>query len=127
MHALDTMRALASKGEVISLKAGDVLFRTGETGTTMYGILEGSVRLTWTDASGVDGHEDIPVGHVFGAGALVLGDHQRLGTSTATSDSRLIAMNREKFLFAVQEAPMFAIELLASIDERLRDIKMAKA
>jgi hypothetical protein len=33
-------------------------------------------------------------------------------------------MTREKFLFAVQEAPMFAIELLASIDERLRDIKM---
>jgi len=124
MHALDTMRALAGKGEVINLKSGDVLFQTGETGTTMYGILEGSVRLTWTDSSGFEGHEDIPVGHVFGAGALVMGDHQRLGTATASSDSRLIVMNREKFLFAVQEAPMFAIELLASIDERLRDIKM---
>ncbi len=33
-------------------------------------------------------------------------------------------MNREKFLFAVQEAPMFAIELLASVDERLRDLKL---
>jgi CRP/FNR family cyclic AMP-dependent transcriptional regulator len=32
-------------------------------------------------------------------------------------------MNREKFLFAVQEAPMFAIELLGSIDQRLRDLK----
>ena len=40
-------------------------------------------------------------------------------------DSDLIEMNREKFLFAVQEAPMFAVELLASIDERLRDIKLA--
>ena len=38
MHALDTMRALASKAEVIHLNQGDVLFRTGETGTCMYGL-----------------------------------------------------------------------------------------
>ena len=125
MHALDTMLALASKGEVIALKAGDVLFSTGDTGSTMYGLLEGAVRLTWVGEGGTQGHEDIPTGHVFGAGALWMGDHQRLGTATATSDCRLIEMNREKFLFAVQEAPMFAIELLASIDERLRDIKLA--
>jgi len=41
MHALDTMLALASKGEVITLKAGEVLFSTGDTGSTMYGLLEG--------------------------------------------------------------------------------------
>ena len=41
MHALDTMCALASKAEVIHLNQGDVLFRTGETGTCMYGLLEG--------------------------------------------------------------------------------------
>ena len=86
MHALDTMRALASKAEVIHLNQGDVLFRTGETGTCMYGLLEGSVRLTWIDSAGHEGHEDIPVGHVFGAGALVMEDHQRLSTATATSD-----------------------------------------
>ncbi len=125
MHGLNTMRALASKSEVLSLKRGDVLFKTGDVGSTMYGILEGSVRLSWTDSAGHEGHEDIPVGHVFGAGALVMGDHERLGTATAQEDCRLIEMTREKFLFAVQEAPMFAVELLASIDERLRDIKMA--
>ena len=68
MHALDTMRALASKAEVIHLQQGDVLFRTGETGACMYGLLEGSVRLTWIDSAGYEGHEDILVGHVFGAG-----------------------------------------------------------
>lgn len=124
MHALDTMRALASKAEVITLQAGDVLFKAGETGSTMFGILEGSVRLTWTDLSGQEGHEDIPVGHIFGSGALVMDDHCRLSTATATSASRLIVMNREKFLFAVQETPMFAIELLASIDARLCDLRM---
>ena len=126
MHALETMRALANKAEVIHLRSGDMLFRTGETGTCMYGLLEGSVRLTWIDSSGHQGHEDILEGNVFGSGALVMEDHQRLSTATATSDCRLIAMNRDKFLFAVQETPMFAVQLLASIDARLRDIKLAE-
>ena len=41
------------------------------------------------------------------------------------NDLYTIEMNREKFLFAVQESPMFAIELLASVDARLRDLKIA--
>ena len=55
MHALDTMRALASTAEVIRLKEGEVLFRTGETGICMYGLLEGSVQLTWIDSAGHEG------------------------------------------------------------------------
>ena len=43
MHALDTMRAVASKAEVIHFQPGDVLFRKEETGACMYGLLEGSV------------------------------------------------------------------------------------
>ena len=127
VNVLDTMRALASQGEVVTLNAGDVLFRSGELGTSMYGILEGTIRLTWLAKDGKEGHEDIKAGHVFGAGALVMNNHQRLGTATAAEHTRLIEMNREKFLFAMQEAPMFAIELLASVDERLRDIRLASS
>ena len=107
------------------LRAGEVLFEAGDVGTSMYGLLEGSIRLTWIDDQGLEGTEDIPQGHVFGAGALVMDGHRRLGTATAMVESRLIEMNRDKFLFAVQESPMFAIELLASVDGRLRDLKLA--
>ena len=125
MHALDTMRALANQAEVLTLRAGEVLCEAGDVGTSMYGLLEGSIRLTWIDDQGLEGTEDIPQGHVFGAGALVMDGHRRLGTATAMVESRLIEMNRDKFLFAVQESPMFAIELLASVDGRLRDLKQA--
>ena len=125
MHALDTMRALANQAEVLTLRAGEVLFEAGDVGTSMYGLLEGSIRLTWIDDQGLEGTEDIPQGHVFGAGALVMDGHRRLGTATAMVESRLIEMNRDKFLFAVQESPMFAIELRASVDGRLRDLKQA--
>ena len=120
MNALDTMRALASQGEVRHVAAGELIFRSGETGDCMYGLLEGSVELSW---NGESGHETIQAGDVFGAGALVTHDHRRYGNARALSDCELLMMNREKFLFAVQESPMFAIELLGSIDQRLRQLK----
>ena len=118
------MRALAAKGESHTFNAGDVIFSAGDGGSSMFGVLEGSVRLNWLTDKGLEGYEVIGAGHVFGAGALVTPDHRRLGTAVAETSCRLIEMNREKFLFAVQEAPMFAIELLASVDERLRDLKL---
>ena len=114
------MRALASKGEVIQVAAGDLVFRSGETGDCMFGLLEGRVELSWNEESG---HEVIKAGDVFGAGALVTAEHRRYGNARALEASQVLVMNREKFLFAVQESPMFAIELLASIDQRLRQLK----
>ncbi|MEB3352350.1 MAG: Crp/Fnr family transcriptional regulator [Cyanobacteriota bacterium] len=120
MHALDTMRALASNGEVLEVKAGEHVFRAGEAGDCMFGLLEGTVELNWNDGSG---RELIQAGDVFGAGALVTQEHQRFGNAVAATDCRLLVMNRPKFLFAVQESPMFAIELLGSIESRLRQMK----
>ncbi|MCP9851794.1 Crp/Fnr family transcriptional regulator [Synechococcus sp. HJ21-Hayes] len=120
MNALDTMRALASQGEVLNFAAGDLIFRSGETGACMFGVLEGTVELSW---NGEAAHEQIQAGDVFGAGALVTSEHRRYGNAKAVSPCRVLVMNREKFLFAVQESPMFAIELLGSIDQRLRQLK----
>lgn len=120
VNALDTMRALADKAEVQTFGPGEWIFRSGESGDTMFGLLEGSVELIW---NGETGHEEIKAGDVFGAGALVMPDHRRYGDARSLTSSRILVMNREKFLFAVQEAPMFAIELLASIDDRLRHLK----
>lgn len=120
MNALDTMRALASNGEVIKVEPGALIFTSGASGDCMFGLLEGSVQLSW---NGDQGHEQINAGDVFGAGALVTSDHRRYGNARALTPCKLLVMNREKFLFAVQESPMFAIELLGSIDQRLRQLK----
>jgi CRP-like cAMP-binding protein len=114
------MRGLASTGEVVDVAPGELIFRSGEPGDCMFGLLEGTVELSW---NGDRGHETIQAGDVFGAGALVTHDHRRFGNAKAVTPCRLLVMNREKFLFAVQESPMFAIELLGSIDQRLRDLK----
>jgi CRP/FNR family cyclic AMP-dependent transcriptional regulator len=120
VNALDTLRSLASQGEVRDYESGDLIFRAGESGDCMFGLLQGSVQLSW---NGDAGHEEIREGDVFGAGALVTPDHRRYGNARAITPCRILVMNREKFLFAVQESPMFAIELLSSIDQRLRQLK----
>ncbi|MEB3332885.1 MAG: Crp/Fnr family transcriptional regulator [Synechococcaceae cyanobacterium] len=120
MNALDTMRALASKGEVIDVAEGSLIFHSGEAGDCMFGVLEGTVELSWNDSTA---RERIQAGDVFGAGALVTQDHRRFGDARAFTSCRILVMNREKFLFAVQESPMFAIELLGSIEQRLRHLK----
>jgi CRP-like cAMP-binding protein len=114
------MRALASKGEVMTVEPGETIFHSSDPGDCMFGLLEGQVQLSW---NGEEGHELINAGDVFGAGALVTSEHRRYGNAKAVSPCRLLVMNREKFLFAVQESPMFAIELLGSIDQRLRQLK----
>jgi CRP/FNR family transcriptional regulator, cyclic AMP receptor protein len=114
------MRALASNGEVMTVEPGEIIFHSGDPGDCMFGLLEGQVQLSW---NGEEGHELINAGDVFGAGALVTSEHRRYGNAKAVSPCRLLVMNREKFLFAVQESPMFAIELLGSIDQRLRQLK----
>lgn len=120
MNALDTMRTLANRGEVMTVEPGEMIFNSGETGDCMFGLIEGSIELSWNEDQGI---EQIEAGDVFGAGALVTSDHRRYGNAKAITTCKVLKMNREKFLFAVQEAPMFALELLDSIDQRLRSLK----
>lgn len=41
----------------------------------------------------------------------------------ALSDSELLEINREQFLFAIQELPMFGLEMLHSLEQRLQKLK----
>jgi CRP-like cAMP-binding protein len=118
--ALQTIRALARNHPVQEFRDGETVFRSAEKGSTMFGVVDGEVRLTW---DGQDSWESFGPGTCFGVGALVDPDHLRLGTATAVGATHLLVMDRDRFLFAVQETPMFALELLLSLDERLRELK----
>jgi CRP/FNR family cyclic AMP-dependent transcriptional regulator len=132
LTALASMRALAPSNRVLNLEAGDLIFRTGESGDSLYGVLDGSVRLSWvcdpeqslineataSEAPGI--HELLNAGDVFGAGGLVSPGHHRINTAQAATPCRLLVMNREEFLFALHESPVFSLEMLYSLEERLK-------
>jgi CRP-like cAMP-binding protein len=94
--------------------AGQVIFKEGELGDCLYGILEGAVDLS------VNGKivETIQTGDVFGVGVLV-GLEGRTYTAIAKTDCKLAFLDRYRFLFAVQETPMFALEVMRSYSERI--------
>jgi len=116
---LNTIAALARKHDLICVNQGDIIFRKGELGDRLYGVVSGEVQLNWGD----DGVEIIGPGSSFGVGALVEPEHRRYGTAVALCDSELLEMNREELLFALQELPMFGLEMLNDLEQRLQKLK----
>ncbi len=116
---LHTMQALASSLPTRKLEPQQVLFEAGAPGDSIFCVLSGAVELRW----GEDPGESFGPGEVLGVGALVSDNHRRHGTARAVVASELIEMSREQFLFAVQETPMFALELMAGLERRLRRLE----
>jgi CRP-like cAMP-binding protein len=85
----------------------------------MYGLLEGEVE------EYVDGRvmETIVAGDVFGAGALVHPNGVRISTAVAKTDCKLAYLDQQHFFYAIQETPMFALEVIRSYSDRLHKFK----
>jgi CRP/FNR family cyclic AMP-dependent transcriptional regulator len=116
---LRSMKALEHHLEVQRYEPGEVIFASGDSGDRMFGILEGQVSLSWGDGQRA---EVLGPDRCFGEGALLQSSHRRHGTAMALEACRLLVLNRETFLFALEALPMFAVELMASLEARLRDL-----
>lgn len=119
LQPAETVKIFQNLSENVAFAPGDVIFQVGETGDVMYGILEGEVEMH------VNGKvlETLTVGDVFGEGALVHSDRLRMSTAIAKTPCKLAAMNERHFLFAIQETPEFALEVMRSYSDRFRRIK----
>jgi CRP/FNR family cyclic AMP-dependent transcriptional regulator len=98
-----------------SLESGEVLFRQGDPGDVMYGVVEGAIVLS-KDGSVL---EEVGPGGVLGEMALI-DPAPRAATATAGSTSRVVAIDKEHFTFLVQEHPTFALQVMQLMAERLR-------
>jgi len=114
LNPVETIRIFQKQPDPKAFSAGQVIFEEGQPGDQMYGILEGEVDLL------VNGKivETIDTGEVFDVGVLV-GVKNRTYTAIAKVDSKLVFLDQKEFLFAVQETPMFAVEVMKSYSERL--------
>ena len=98
--------------------AGQVIFEEGQPGDFMFGIVEGEVNIL------INGKivETIEPGEVFGTGVLV-GVKKRTYTAIAKTDCKLAFLDEKRFLFAVQETPMFALNVIKNYSERLNRLQ----
>lgn len=99
----------------LNVPAGDVVFREGEPGNEMFGIVEGTIQLQTTNRIiATLGTDD-----VFGEMAIIDAS-PRMATAIATTDSVLAVIDRHRFLFLVHETPMFAVSVMSAMADRFR-------
>jgi len=95
--------------------AGTVIFEEGASGAEMFGILEGNVEVRLPNG----GVRRLGPDDTFGEMAIV-DTSPRSATAVAVTDTKLAVIDRARFLFLVQETPMFALQVMSSLAERLR-------
>src|SRR4029077_12131981 len=88
-------------------KAGDVLFEEGQPGTCLFVLRSGQLHVL----VGGTVVETIEPGGMVGEMAL-LDDSPRSATVVAAIDSELVAIDRKRFLFLVQQTPFFALDVM---------------
>jgi uncharacterized membrane protein len=104
-----------------AVKQGDILFRKGDTGSSMFIIQEGKVEIS---IPAEQGQKEIRVsilsqGDFFGELSLIDG-LPRTATATATHTCRLLEMNRDDFIQFLMSRPAVAISMISEIGKRLQ-------
>ena len=105
---------------VFQVKKGETVFYQSDSSTDLYIVLDGTVRASLLNQ---DGQELVLAafdkGDFFGEMSLLDGK-PRSATIIVAEDSILGMLKREKFLSAVKNDPMIAIDLISALVQRLR-------
>ncbi len=104
-------------------RKSEVIFEEGSTGSEMYLIHSGrvllSVRQNETQQIAL---VVLKPGDFFGEMALVDDSPRSATTSAVEDDTELIVIDRARFLFMVRQQPEFALSLMHTLCQRLRDM-----
>jgi len=103
----------------------DVIFEEGSFGAEMYVIRSGRVRLFRTSAG-----EEIEIGilnegQFFGEMALVDNAARSAGAHALEDNTRLVALDKDKFLFLVSHQPTFALVIMHFLCQKIRSLSEA--
>ena len=111
-RSFEAIAALASEAR---FAAGDELVRQGEPGTAFYIIVSGRARV---DRDG-GGMRKLGPGDFLGEIGLVDGS-PRTATVTALEAIRALTVNRDDFLDLLERLPVFRLEILNALTQRIR-------
>ena len=106
----------ANAREPREVAAGETIFSEGDIGHEMFGLISGSVELRKGDHA----IRVLEPGDTFGEMSIV-SDAPRSLTAVASEASSLAVIDERAFLFLVHETPMFAIQVMRSLAERVRE------
>lgn len=95
--------------------AGQALFKEGERGNFMYVLMSGTAEIIVHDRL----IETAVAGAIVGEMAII-DDKPRSATVVAKNDCRFLPIERERFIFLIQQKPEFAMHVIRVMVDRLR-------
>jgi len=109
------IRLFENSSDFVVLPAGHVIFNAGDPGDKMYAVIGGAVDII------VRGQviETVESGGIFGEMALVE-DRPRSASAVVKTEAKVVAIDKNRFLFMVQQTPFFSLQLLTIVTDRLR-------
>ena len=116
----DDRTALAEVIDFEKLEAGQLLFKTGEPGDSLYIVRSGEIELHITDTTGQKIVLNIVgSGEMFGELSL-LDSGPRSATATALVETELLVLDRDDLLLLFQKKPDAALHMLAAMSGMTR-------
>ena len=117
----DDHLALVSLWKVHTMKAGEVLFRKGESGSAMYVIEEGEIEIFLPVGPPVNEVQlsVLNEGEFFGELSL-FADTPRTATARSLADTTLVEMQRGDFITFIMERPSVGVSMLSEMGKRLQ-------
>jgi CRP/FNR family cyclic AMP-dependent transcriptional regulator len=98
---------------------GEIIIRQGETGDSLYVILEGQVEVIVLQESGVRRLSVLGEGEFFGE-MEIFDASARSATIRAMGPAQILTVDKKTLLLRLQEDPALALHFLQSLSGRLR-------
>jgi len=115
----DDLLSLSKRLEDIAYAEGDIVFRQGDEGSSLFIVEEGAVEISYGHGKGKVLLTSVFPGQYFGELSLFDGA-PRSATATAVKRSRLVRLDREALVDFVNKNPNAALCIIAEMSERLR-------
>src|SRR6266550_1002764 len=111
--------ALSNRLEEITYAEGQVIFKQGEEGSSLFIIDDGAVEISYGEGRGRVALASLFNGQYFGELSLFDGA-PRSATATAAKPSHLIRLDRDYLVDFVNKNPAAALRIIAEMSDRLR-------
>lgn len=115
----DEVAALVSRGEDRTVAAGTVIFSAGDSGDSLFVIVDGAVDIQTGEGRNKTTLTSLFTAQIFGELSLFDGS-PRSATATATKDTTLWALSHADFTTFLKSKPEAAIKIMSELAQRIR-------
>jgi CRP-like cAMP-binding protein len=109
-------------------RKSEIVFQEDSTGGEMYIVCSGRVKLcTRLGSAGETVLAILEPGEHFGEMALIDSSPRSATAVAEEDDTRLVVLDRAKFLYLVQQQPEFAFAMMETLSQRIREANLQLA